>query len=251
MNSSSIQRVAVLAPCSAIADAVIEALQGERNQVGAIGRDLSDFSRPVAWSGECDLTDFDEVGQALAEAHEAMSGLTGIVNCAGSMLLKPAHLTSREEYDGTIASNLTTAFAVVRAARSLFRRDGGSVVLLSSAAASLGMGNHEAIAAAKAGIEGLARSAAATYAASGIRFNVVAPGLVETPLSHQITSVPASRRISEALHPLGRLGQPDDIARAVCWLLDPAQTWVTGQVLGVDGGLGRVQPRPRVSAGQS
>lgn len=253
MSTAPTERVAVLAPRSAIAGNLVEQLTARGARVAGIGRDLDGWDAPERSAAVvCDLTDFDAVDGALQEAGEALDGgLTGIVNCAGSMLLKPAHLTSRAEFDDTIAANLTTAFAVVRAARSAFEGRGGAVVLLSSAAATLGMGNHEVIAAAKAGVEGLARSAAATYAASGIRFNVVAPGLVETPLSRAITDTPAARKVSEQLHPVGRIGLPGDIARAVCWLLSPEQDWVTGQVLGVDGGLGRVQPRPRVRGGIS
>jgi NAD(P)-dependent dehydrogenase (short-subunit alcohol dehydrogenase family) len=107
--------------------------------------------------------------------------------------------------------------------------------------AQVGLNNHEAIAAAKAGIMGLTRSAAATYARRGVRVNAVAPGLVETPMSEHILSSDQGRKQSEAMHALGRLGQPDDIARAICWLVDPENDWVTGQVLGVDGGLGTLK----------
>lgn len=242
------ERVAILAPRSAIAGALMAKLYARGAHVAAIGRDLDGWDgEGVAWRAACDLTDFDAVAGALSEAKKQLGGLTGIVNCSGSILLKPAHLTPRADFDHTMDANLVTAFAAVRSAKAVFGRDGGSVVLVSSAAASFGMGNHEAIAAAKGAIEGLVRSAAATYAPSGIRFNAVAPGLVETPLSASITAAPAARKLSESLHPLGTLGQPEDIASAIAWFLDPAQRWVTGQVLGVDGGLGRVQPRPRVS----
>jgi NAD(P)-dependent dehydrogenase (short-subunit alcohol dehydrogenase family) len=242
------EKVAILAPRSAIATALMAHLHARGASVATIGRDIEGLTAPgIAWSTACDLTDFDAVSGALAEAKKALGGLTGIVNCSGSILLKPAHLTSRADFDQTMDANLVTAFAAVRSAKAIFGREGGSVVLLSSAAASFGMGNHEAIAAAKGAIEGLVRSAAATYAPSGIRFNAVAPGLVETPLSASITAAPAARKLSESLHPLGTLGQPEDIASAIAWFLDPAQRWVTGQVLGVDGGLSRVQPRPRVS----
>lgn len=238
----------MLAPRSAVAGALIDLLREKDLPVALIGRDLSGMDLGHAsWSAACDLTDFETLSTTLAEAKLQLGGLSGIVNCAGSILLKPAHLTSRIEFDEVIAANLLTAFAAVRSAKSVFGRDGGSVVLVSSAAARMGMGNHEAIAAAKAAIEGLVRSAAATYAPSGIRFNAVAPGLVETPLSRAITGAPASRKLSESLHPLGKLGMPRDIASAIAWFLDPAQNWVTGQVLGVDGGLSRVQPRPRMS----
>ena len=104
---------------------------------------------------------------------------------------------------------------------------------------------RSAIAAAKAGIEGLAKSAAATYANAGVRVNVVAPGLVRTKLTERITGTEAAERASLDLHPLGRLGEADDVARAITWLLDPAQSWVTSQVIGVDGGLGGLKTRPR------
>ena len=246
----TVERVAILAPRSAIARALAAQLSERGARIAAIGRAVDEHDAPeAAWKTECDLTDFDAVYGAIVEAREALGGLTGLVNCAGSILLKPAHLTSRKEFDETLATNLTTAFATVRAAKGAFGRDGGSVVLISSAAARLGMGNHEAIAAAKGAIESLARSAAATYGSSGIRFNTVAPGLVDTPLSAAITAAASARKISESLHPLGRLGQPEDVASAIAWLLDPAQRWVTGQVIGVDGGLATVQPRPRVTAG--
>ena len=81
----------------------------------------------------------------------------------------------------------------------------------------------------------------AAYAPRGIRVNVVSPGLVRTPLSEHLTQNPASEKASLAMHPLGRLGEPGDVARAIAWLLDPEQSWVTGQVLGVDGGLGSIR----------
>ena len=120
---------------------------------------------------------------------------------------------------------------------------GGSIVLVSSAAARTGLANHEAIAAAKAGVMGLTLSAAASYAARGIRVNCVAPGLVETPLAARITGNEGSLQASKAMHALGRIGQPGDVASAMAWLLDPANSWVTGQVIGVDGGLGTIRPR--------
>jgi NAD(P)-dependent dehydrogenase (short-subunit alcohol dehydrogenase family) len=107
------------------------------------------------------------------------------------------------------------------------------------------MANHEAIAAAKGAIMGLTLSAAATYAARGIRVNCVAPGLVETPLTESLLSSDANRKASQGMHALGRLGSPADVAHSMAWLLSEESSWVTGQVLGVDGGLGSILPRMR------
>jgi 3-oxoacyl-[acyl-carrier protein] reductase len=171
--------------------------------------------------------------------------LDGVANLAGSVLLKPAHLTTPDEWAETIATNLTSAFAVVRSAAPALREHGGSIVLASSAAAQTGIANHEAIAAAKAGVVGLVRSAAATYGANGVRVNAVAPGLVRSKMTARLVANDAQAEASRRLHVLGRLGEGDDVAAAVAWLLDPTTSWVTGQVLGVDGGLGQVRTRPR------
>ena len=184
-----------------------------------------------------DATDPDYVNRLVERAKELHGRVDGLVNCVGSVLLKPAHLTTFEEFNQTIATNLTTAFSCVRAGANAMRESGGSIVLLGTAASLIGLSNHEAIAAAKAGITGLALSAAATYASRNIRVNVVAPGLTRTPLTARLTQNEASAKASMAMHPLGRLGEPDDVARAIEFFLDPCNSWITGQVLAVDGGL--------------
>lgn len=192
-----------------------------------------------------DASSFDDLDRAVAEATSWTGRLDGIVNCAGSILLKPAHLTSAGDLAAVLGANLVTAFATVRAGAAAMREAGGSIVLISSAAAAIGLPNHEAIAAAKAGVTGLMRSAAATYAPYGIRVNAVAPGLVDSPLSTPITANPMALKASVAMHPLGRIGTPEDIAAAIEWLLGAQSAWVTGQVLGVDGGLATLKSRAR------
>lgn len=194
-----------------------------------------------------DATDYEAVHALVEQTVEDEGSIDGVVNCVGSILIKPAHLTSIDEFERVLSVNLRTAFNVVKAAaRPMMTGRGGAIVLCSSAVATKGIANHEAIAAAKAGVAGLARSAAATYAHRNVRVNAVAPGLVETPQSASILRSDAARSQSEAMHALGRLGTPRDVAAAIQWLLDPRQgSWVTGQVIGVDGGLGAVQPRTR------
>ncbi len=220
----------------------LEALAAELN---ARSGEPNAHTRGVdARTSAVDATSFEAVERCLQDAQAWAGRVDGVVNCVGSILLKPAHLTTAAELQQVLALNLFSAFATVRAAANVMRTSGGSVVLMASAAAEIGLANHEAIAAAKAGVIGLTRAAAATYAAQGIRVNAVAPGLVETPLSARITSNEAARNASLALHPLGRLGRPEDIAEAICWLLSPASSWITGQVIGVDGGLARLKTRP-------
>ncbi len=191
-----------------------------------------------------DARDISAVGRVVDDVLTRHGRIDGAVNLAGSILLKPAHATSAEEWNDVLDTNLRTAFAIVRAAApAMGRTGGGSIVLMSSAAARVGLANHEAIAAAKAGVTGLALAAAATYAARNVRINVVAPGLVRTPLSSRIVSNEASLKVSEAMHPLGRIGEASDVASMIAYLLDPAHRWVTGQVFGVDGGLGTLRSR--------
>lgn len=241
------QRVLIVGGGGGIGSAVARRLVADGHSVFLVGRDEGRLAAAAAdtraATATVDATDFAAVDAVADQAAETLGGLTGIVCCAGSLLLKPAHLTTAEEWQATLAANLTTAFACVRAAGRLLKADGGSVVLVSSAAARIGLANHEAIAAAKAGIIGLVRSAAATYSRPKIRFNAVAPGLVKTPLASGITSNDLATKASIGMHPLGRLGEPEDVARAITFLLDPANDWVTGQVLGVDGGLADLKAR--------
>ena len=183
------------------------------------------------------------IAEAAALAVSRFGRLDGVVCSVGSILLKPAHLTTDEELDACLGANLKTAFATVKGTVRLLEATRGAIVLCSSAAADVGLTNHEAIAAAKAGVPALARSAAATYAPKGIRVNAVAPGLVRTPLAARLLASDALEQASAAMHPLGRIGEPEDVASAIAFLLDPAQSWLTGQVLGVDGGLATLRNR--------
>lgn len=249
LNAGAINRgvFLVLGAAGGIGSAIARRLLADGHRVVVAGRN-GDALRPFADSDMAllqvvDATNFEEVASSIKSAIEWGGALSGVVNCVGSILLKPAHLTSRVEFDQIMATNLGSAFAVVRASAPAMRKGGGSIVLFSSAAGSIGLANHEAIAAAKAGVAGLTRSAAATYAAQNIRVNAVAPGLVDTPLASKIVGNDAALAASKAFHPLGRIGRPEDIVPVVCWLLSPESGWVTGQVIGVDGGLGSLKTR--------
>ncbi len=239
--------IAILGATGTIGSVLARRLVREGQAVLLVGRNeekLSALGQELAQPFvTVDLTGSQQLEQALQAAADVQGGLHGMVNCIGSLLLKPAHATTDEDFRRVMETNLFTAFATVRAGARLLRERGGSIVLFASAAAEIGIANHEAIAAAKAGVIGLARSASATYAPHNIRVNVVSPGLIRTELTRRIWESPASATASAQMHALGRLGEPEQVASLVAWLLDVENNWITGQVIGIDGGLGHVLPR--------
>jgi len=193
-----------------------------------------------------DATDPAQVEAWIERTNKAFGPIHAIANCVGSIVLKPAHLTTDEEFERTLRLNLWTSIGVVRGAAKAMRQTGGSVVLFSTAAANAGIANHEAIAAAKGAVQALALSAAATYAPQNVRFNTIAPGLVNTPGAKAITGNEMAKKASEAMHALGRLGEPDEVASLAAWLMSSDAAWVTGQNFGIDGGLSRIKMRVKM-----
>ena len=228
---------------SDIARATLNNMSGD--QVFLLTRDaslLSDLAERHTVMA-CDPCDLEQVNQCFSTIC-ASNQVDSVVNFCGSILLKPAGMLNSTEWNKTIAINLNTAFHVAHATAKWIKKD-CSVVFLSTAAASLGLPNHEAIAAAKAGVEGLSRSFAASYASQGIRSNVVAPGLIESKLSKSIVGSERGRNLSLSLHGLDRLGQPNDVAQLIHWLIQPSNNWITGEVFRVDGGLSTIKSYPK------
>ena len=249
MNDKSSPVMLIVGGVGGIGSAVARRLAGRGDRIVLAGRNVEKVESLAAETGAQNFTldardsaAVDELMQSVLASHGRVDG---VVNCAGSILLKPAHLITDAEFAETIATNLTTAFNVLRAAVRVMMKQtgGGSIVLCSSVAARRGLVNHEAIAAAKAGVEGLALAAAASYARFGVRVNCVAPGLTRTEMTRSLTQNETIAKMSAAMHPLGRIGEPAEVASAICWLLDAEQSWVTGQVIGIDGGLSHVQAR--------
>ena len=244
--------VAILGATGTIGEAIATRLIREGTSVLLVGRNrdklsslATHLSQPWLWLESIESQSLEEGLIQAAEQHDRVSA---IVNCIGSLWLKPAHHTSDEDFRRVIETNLVTAFAAVRAGSNMMRESGGSIVLFASAAAEIGIQNHEAIAAAKGGVIALARSAAATYASYNIRVNVISPGLIQTNLTRAIWSHPSSAEASTRLHALGRLGTPEHVASLATWLLAPENDWITGQTIGVDGGLGHVLPQRRATS---
>ena len=168
--------------------------------------------------------------------------LDAVVVAVGSIFLKPLHATTPEQFTETVNTNLLPAFHALKySIPGMMRQTGGRIVLFSSAAAQVGMANHGAISAAKSAVEGLALAASSTYAKRGIRINTIAPGLTDTPLAESLLADETRRAVSDGMHPVGRVGRAEEVAKVASWLVSEAPDWMTGQVIGVDGGLAKLR----------
>jgi len=231
---------AVLGATGAVGQHVARDLHAQGARLLLLARDAEQLE---ALANELNAASHIVQGAAPGQIRDALVAgcgdepLAGVAHCIGSLLLKPARRTTVEEWDAVIETNLSSAFGVTMAAPDLMK-GGGSVVFCSSVAATLGLANHEAIAAAKAGLIGLARSAAASNARRNLRFHCVAPALVESKMTAPMLARAGMKEAAAKQNPLGRIGTPQDVARAIVFLLDPANDWIDGQVLGVDGGFG-------------
>jgi len=193
---------------------------------------------------EADVSSPDGARAAVAQCTAALDVPSALVNCAGGTLITPLHRTSEATYRACLGANMDTAFfslaAFVEALRSA--RQPGAALLVSSVVGHIGVANHEAISMAKAAVAGLVRAAAATYAPSRIRVNAVSPAFMPTPATASIIASDAVREGVAKQYPLGGIGSVDEIAQAIAWLISPAASRITGQVLPIDGGFTAVRP---------
>ena len=228
-----------------------QALAGKLSEDGyalaLVGRDkerLQDTYGPDAAIIEADVSTDDGAKKAFADCREQLGLPSVLAHCAGSTLISALHRTSVEQYRACLAANLDSAFFTLSAFVEGLReaRQPGAAVLVSSVVAKIGVANHEAIAVAKAGVEGLVRSAAATYAPRRIRINGVAPAIMDTPATAKILGNEVSRTGAARQYPLPGIGDPADTAQLMAWLLSESAHWVTGQVWALDGGFSGIRP---------
>lgn len=183
-----------------------------------------------------DVSEFDE------ELNELPDEIHGLAYCPGTINLKPFQRLKEEDFMNDFKINTLGAVKVIqKVLKNLKAAKGSSIVLFSTVAVNSGLSFHASIASAKGALQGIGLSLAAELAHSKIRVNVVAPSLTATPLADNLLSSDEKREASNKRHPIGRYGKPEDIANAAGFLLNPENSWITGQVIGVDGGMGNVR----------
>lgn len=168
--------------------------------------------------------------------------LHGLVYCPGSIVLKPFQRLSIDDFLADFNLNLLGAVKVVQGCLTRLKKSptGSSIVLFSTVAVKTGMAFHASVASAKGAVEGLTRALAAEFAPR-IRVNAIAPSLTETPLAEKLLSNEDKRRAAAERHPLKRIGSPRDIAQLAVHLLSDNGSWITGQIMHVDGGMGSLR----------
>jgi NAD(P)-dependent dehydrogenase (short-subunit alcohol dehydrogenase family) len=190
----------------------------------------------------CDGTLENEVKDVIEKVSATYGEIDGVANCIGSFFIKPLAQTTLTDFNEVLRINLSSSFNILKSAGAqMSAQKKGSLVLVSSCAAQIGLAHHEAISAAKGAIKALVRSAAASYAPVGVRVNAISPGLLETPLSSALTSNETALKASIAFHPLARIGSSADASNAIAWLLSKESSWITGEILSVDGGLSHIK----------
>lgn len=235
MRSFADKNILVVGGSSGIGEAIAEGvLSGGGNLWLWNRREREDLAARGVVTASVDVTeDFDAAQFPLPEV------LHGVVYAPGSIQLAPFRMLKIDTFQQEFAVNVLGAVRVLKAVEErLFGAAGASVVLFSTVAVQRGMQFHASIAAAKGAVEGLARSLAAEWAPKHVRVNVVAPSLTDTPLAARLLNNEKKAAAAAERHPLRRVGTAADISAAATYLLSAESSWVTGQVIGVDGGLG-------------
>lgn len=228
-------RYLVVGGSSGIGKAVVDRLIEKGHLVHVLARN----PRELNISGNLSFNSWDAFGNDPDLTH--LEELDGVVYAPGTILLKPFHRYSNDEFLTDYTVNTIGAVKVLRAALSLLKKGNQpSVVLFSTVAVQTGMPFHSSIAMAKGAVEGLTRSLAAEWAPQ-IRVNCIAPSLTDTPLAEKILASAEKKEAAAKRHPLNKVGTTEDLASAVLFLLSNESSWISGQVIHVDGGMSSIK----------
>ena len=229
------KNILIVGASSGIGSALAESLTQKGASVYTASRTEGDTPSVLHINFDAQTPDY----QGFTQLPEVIHGL---VYCPGTINLKPFGRISTDDFLKDFQINVLGAVGVLQNVMpKLKRAEGASVVLFSTVAVQMGMGFHASIAASKGAIEGLTRSLAAEFAMQKIRVNAIAPSLTDTPLAEKLLGTDEKKEASNRRHPIGRYGTAQDVANAALFLLGDESSWVTGQILGIDGGMGSIK----------
>jgi meso-butanediol dehydrogenase/(S,S)-butanediol dehydrogenase/diacetyl reductase len=228
---------------SGIGKAIARAFVREGAKVVIAGRDTRKLDRAVAEIvGEClavsaDVSSTNDVQKLVSAAMETFKRIDILVNNAAMLLPGTAESISEEDFDQTFNINVRGLWLLSRAVLPHMRATGGgSIINVGSVLSLLGARNRVAYSASKGAVMAMTKAMALDHAAENIRVNCIAPGIVATEMVEKFNTDEAARRQREAMHPMGRFGQPEEIANAAVFLASDESGWTTGSVITVDGG---------------
>ena len=222
-----------------IGSSLAEKLANDKAEIHLVARN-QDEVKPLAERLGCTFTVADVLQDGFIEKVKTdVTEAKGIAYCIGSIDLKPVRMTKEDDFNKCMKLNLYSAVEAIKGFQDSLRKNKGSIVLFSTAAVHRGFTNHSIIASAKAAVEGLSISLAAEFAPN-IRVNCVAPSLTKSKIAEPMLKNAALAEGIAKAHPLKRLGEGKDSAALAKFLLTEDSSWVTGQVIAVDGGRSKL-----------
>ena len=220
-----------------IGSSLADKLYNEKKDCHLIGRneeELKKLANKLNYSFSiCDVLKLDFVKKLLTELSN--TEILGIAYCVGSIDLKPLKLTKASDFVSSYVLNLVAVTDIIRSFQDNLKRNNASIVLYSTVAAKKGFINHSIISSAKSGVEGLTVALAAEFAPN-IRVNCIAPSLTKSKMGKNVIKNSKIEESIAKLHPLKRIGEGFDAANLAFFLLSKNSSWITGQIIGVDGG---------------
>ena len=233
------EKYLIFGATGSIGSSLAEQLTSSGNDVHLVGRNENE-TKSISEKLGCAFTIADVLEDGFIEkVKNDISDIKGVAYCVGSIDLKPLRMVNENDFNKCMKLNLYSAVEVIKGYQESLKKNKGSVVLFSTVAAQRGFTNHAIIASAKAAVEGLTVSLAAEFAPN-IRVNCIAPSLTKSKIAEPMLK---NKLIAEGIakaHPMKRIGEGKDAAAMAKFLLTDESSWITGQIIGVDGGRSKL-----------
>ena len=233
------EKYVIFGATGSIGSSLAEKLKNSGQDIHLVARNESELT-PIVEKLGCSHTIADVLEEGFIEKVKSdVSEIKGLAYCIGSIDLKPLRTASEQDFQKCMKLNLYSAIEAIKAYQESLKKNKGSIVMFSTVAAQRGFTNHSIIASTKAAVEGLTVSLAAEFAPN-IRVNCVAPSLTKSKIAEpMLKNIAIAEGIAKA-HPLKRLGEGKDSASLAKFLITEDSSWITGQIIAVDGGRSKL-----------